>query len=74
MNEILEDFIYSLEVMSTKDLSAHGLDDVWLAELTDEELIAFIHEAISRLPEDDDTMFSDWPEEIYEEEQEYDEL
>lgn len=72
MNQVLEDFIYALETMDTKDLAAHGLDDVWLAELSDEELIAFIHEAISRLPEDSDPFLFEWNEEL-EEEQEYDE-
>ena len=72
MNNVLEDFIYSLETMETRDLAAHGLDDVWLAELTEDELIAFIHEAIKRLPEDEDP-FSFELEDAYEEEQEYDE-
>lgn len=65
---MLEDFIYSLETMETRDLAAHGLDDVWLAELSEEELIAFIHEAISRLPEDYDPFSAEW-----EEEEEYEE-
>lgn len=68
MNKVLEDFIYSLETMETRDLAAHGLDDVWLAELSEEELIAFIHEAISRLPEDYDPFSAEW-----EEEEEYEE-
>lgn len=68
MNNVLEDFIYSLETMETRDLAAHGLDDVWLAELSEEELIAFIHEAISRLPEDYDPFSAEW-----EEEEEYEE-
>lgn len=68
MNNVLEDFIYSLETMETRDLAAHGLDDVWLAELSEEELIAFIHEAISRLPEDHDPFSAEW-----EEEEEYEE-
>ena len=63
MNNVLEDFIYSLETMETRDLAAYGLDDLWLAELTDDELIAFIHEAISRLPEDRDPFSIEWEEE-----------
>ena len=63
MNNVLEDFIYSLETMETRDLAAYGLDDVWLAELTDDELIAFIHEAVSRLPEDHDPYSFEWEEE-----------
>ena len=73
MNNVLEDFIYALETMETQDLAAHGLDDVWLAELTEEELIAFIHEAISRLPEEEDPYLSEIAE-VAEEELEYDEL
>ena len=72
MNNVLEDFIYSLETMETRDLAAHGLDDVWLAELSEDELIAFIHEAIKRLPEDEDPFSFELGEE-YEEEQGYDE-
>lgn len=69
MNNVLEDFIYSLETMETRDLAAYGLDDAWLAELEDDELIAFIHEAISRLPEDEDPFSFIWEEE--EEPEEY---
>lgn len=63
MNNVLEDFIYSLETMETRDLAAYGLDDLWLTELTDDELIAFIHEAVSRLPEDHDPFSIEWEEE-----------
>lgn len=68
MNNVLEDFIYSLETMETRDLAAYGLDDAWLTELTDDELIAFIHEAVSRLPEDHDPYSIEWEEEEEEEE------
>lgn len=57
MTRDLEDFIYSLEQMDNGDLSSHALDDVWLAELTDEELIAVIHEMVKRLPDDGDDDF-----------------
>lgn len=63
MNRDLEDFIYSLEQMDNGDLSSHALDDVWLAELTDEELIAVIHEMVKRLPDDGDFYVDEWDEE-----------
>lgn len=61
MNRELEDFIYSLEKMDTPDLVSNGLDDVWLADLTDEELIAYIHEAISRIPMEEDEWYEEEP-------------
>ena len=71
MSRTLDDFIYSLETMETYDLAAYGLDDAWLADLTEEELIAFIHEAISRFPEEDDPYMKEW--EDVPEEEEYEE-
>jgi hypothetical protein len=71
MTRDLEDFIYSLEQMDNGDLSSHALDDVWLAELTDEELIAVIHEMVKRLPETEDLYEDDWLEDDYEDEEEW---
>lgn len=50
MTRELEDFLYQLEKMNTWDLSNYAVDDVWLADLTDEELIILIHELVKRLP------------------------
>ena len=46
----LEDFLYRLDQMDNADLTNHALDDVWLAELSDEELIGLIHIMANRLP------------------------
>lgn len=50
MTRELDDFLYQLEKMNTWDLSNYAVDDVWLADLTDEELIILIHELVKRLP------------------------
>ena len=46
----LEDFLYRLDQMDNADLTNHALDDMWLAELSDEELIGLIHIMANRLP------------------------
>ncbi len=71
MTRELDDFVYQLEQMDDKDLSSYALDDVWLADLNDDELIAVIHSLVSRLPQEEE----DWYEEteIPEEEEWYDE-
>lgn len=70
MNQALEDFLYQLETMNTNDLTNHALDDVWLSELDDEELIALIHEMVKRMPAEENIFDPD--EEWEEEEDEYD--
>ena len=61
----LEDFLYRLDQMDNADLTNHALDDVWLAELSDEELIGLIHIMANRLPrewidfEDEDEWFEE---------------
>lgn len=72
MTRDLEDFIYSLEQMDNGDLSSHALDDVWLAELTDEELIAVIHEMVKRLPDAGDLYVDNWHDAGYEDDYEDD--
>ena len=68
MTRELDDFLYQLEKMNTWDLSNYAVDDVWLADLTDEELIILIHELVKRLPteemdewyEEEELSDSDW--------------
>lgn len=55
----LEDFLYQIETTETRDLAANTLDDVWLADLSDEELVVLIHELVKRLPQEEE----DWYEE-----------
>lgn len=70
MTRELDDFLYQLEKMNTWDLSNYAVDDVWLADLTDEELIILIHELVKRLPteevdewyEEEELSDSDWEE------------
>lgn len=70
MTRELDDFLYQLEKMNTWDLSNYTVDDVWLADLTNEELIILMHELVKRLPteevdawyEEEELSDSDWEE------------
>lgn len=46
----LADFAYQIGQLSTADLTANALDDAWLMDLSNEELILLIHELVTRLP------------------------
>lgn len=67
----LHDFAYQIGQQSTEDLTANALDEVWLLDLSNEELIVLIHELVTRLPEDTSQGWYMEPD-VEEEEEDYD--
>lgn len=64
MTRELEDFLYQLEKTESRDLAMQSLDDVWLADLSDEELDILISELSRRLvdlTEDPDDWYEEDP-------------
>lgn len=64
MTRELEDFLYQLEKTESRDLAMQSLDDVWLADLSDEELDILISELSRRLvslTEDPDDWYDEEP-------------
>lgn len=69
----LEDFQYHIAQMSTLELTDNARDEVWLSDLTTEELIVLIHELVLRLPEETSEGWYLGDEQDEEDEEEWDE-